>query len=201
MERQKAAFIITKMADSTSNGTLDGVPTLSQIFFTFLAIAISGFGGVMPWAHRMLVEKKGWLSQEKFAEDVALAQFLPGPNIINLSIVVGSRWRGPLGALVACVGLMIAPIVLMMIFGELYSRFGDASWLNGPLEGLSAWAVGLIVAMTAKLARPMFHSRRYMAIFFAAVAFVAVGFLRVPLWWALIALGPLSVAAFWWRLR
>jgi chromate transporter len=191
------------MADSTASGTLhpDGVPTLSQIFLAFLGIAISGFGGVMPWAQRMLVEKKGWLSHEKFAEDVALAQFLPGPNIINLSIVVGSRWRGPLGALVACIGLMIAPIVLMMIFGELYLRYGDASWLNGPLEGLSAWAVGLIVAMTAKLARPMFHGRRYMAIAFAAAAFVAVGFLRVPLWWALIALAPLSVAAFWWRLR
>lgn len=189
------------MADSTVSGAPDSAPTLSQIFFAFFAIAISGFGGVMPWAHRTLVERKNWLSHEKFAEDVALAQFLPGPNIINLSIVVGSRWRGPAGALAACVGLMIAPVILMIAFGELYSRFGDASWLNGPLEGLSAWAVGLIVAMTAKLAKPMFHGRRYMAIFFAAVAFAVVGFLRVPLWWALIALAPLSVAAFWWRLR
>lgn len=191
------------MSDSTANGPLDqsSVPTLSEIFFAFLGIAISGFGGVMPWAHRMLVERKKWLSNEKFAEDVALAQFLPGPNIINLSIVVGSRWRGPLGALVACIGLMGIPVVLMMIAGELYLRYGDAAWLNGPLEGLSAWAVGLIVAMTAKLATPMFRGRRYMAIAFAASAFILVGFLRVPLWWALIGLAPLSVAAFWWRLR
>ncbi len=77
----------------------------------------------------------------------------------------------------------------------------DASWLNGPLEGLSAAAVGLVIAMTVKLAAPMVRGRRVMAILFALIAFIAVGFLRIPLWWVLLVLGPLSIAAFWWRLR
>ena len=203
LELPPEVSINRKMSDSTAIDTLEqpGVPTLSEIFMGFLGIALSGFGGVMPWAQRVLVEKKKWLTPEKFAEDVALAQFLPGPNIINLSIVVGSRWRGPIGALVACVGLIGAPVVLMMIFGSLYMRYGDAAWLNGPLEGLSASAVGLIAAMVAKLAAPMFRGRRLMAILFALLAFIAVGFLRIPLWQALVVLGPLSIAAFWWRLR
>src|SRR6185312_3245862 len=202
LERKPDGFIISKMSDSTVE-TLEqtSVPTLPEIFLGFLGIALSGFGGVMPWAQRMLVEKKKWLTPEKFAEDVALAQFLPGPNIVNLSIVVGSRWRGPVGALVACIGLIGAPVVLMMIFGSLYMRYGDAAWLNGPLEGLSASAVGLVAAMVAKLAAPMFRGKRLMAILFALLAFLAVGFLRIPLWQALVVLGPLSIAAFWWRLR
>jgi chromate transporter len=191
------------MSDSTALETLDqpGVPTLSEIFMGFLGIALTGFGGVMPWAQRMLVEKKKWMTPEKFAEDVSLAQFLPGPNIINLSIVVGSRWRGPVGALVACLGLIGAPVVLMMMFGALYMRYGDAAWLGGPLKGLSASAVGLVAAMTMKLAAPMFRGKRVMAICFAILAFLAVGFLRIPLWWVLVVLAPLSIAAFWWRLR
>ncbi len=160
---------------------------------------MTGFGGVLPWARRMLVEKRAWLSEEKFAEDLALSQFLPGPNIINLSIVVGARFRGPLGAIVACIGLVGAPVILMMICGALYSRYGDASWLRGPLSGLAAAASGLIIATVAKLATPMFRVRHVPALAFAFVAFISVGFLRFPLWAVLVILGPLSIAVFWWR--
>lgn len=190
------------MSDSTAGALAQtSVPTLSEMFLGFLGISLSGFGGVMPWAQRVLVERKKWLTPEKFAEDVALAQFLPGPNIINLSIVVGSRFHGPLGSLVACSGLIGAPAALMMVLGTLYGRYGDAAWLNGPLAGLSASAAGLVIAMAAKLATPLFRGQRLMAIAIALISFVAIGFLRVPLWWVLFIFGPLSVAAFWWRLR
>jgi chromate transporter len=191
------------MSDSFAAQKLEqaSVPTLSEIFWGFLGIAMTGFGGVLPWAQRMLVEKRKWLTAEKFAEDLALAQFLPGPNIINLSIVVGSRFRGPAGAFIACVGLVGAPVVLMMIFGTLYARYGDTSWLSGPLEGLSASAAGLVIAMTAKLAVPIVKSKRVLAILFALMAFIGVAVIRFPLWWVLFTLAPLSVAAFWWRLK
>jgi chromate transporter len=174
-------------------------PGLSELFFAFLGIAMTGFGGVMPWARRMLVEKRGWLSEEKFAEDLALAQFLPGPNIVNLSIVVGGRFQGPMGAFIACIGLVGAPVALMMICGALYARYGDAEWLRGPLSGLSAAAAGLIIAMVAKLAIPMFRVRHLTALVFTFAAFLGVGFLRFPLWTVLLTLAPLSVAVFWWR--
>jgi len=190
------------MSDSTIE-TLEqpSIPTLSEIFLSFLGITITGFGGVLPWAQRMLVEKKKWLTPEKFAEDVALSQFLPGPNIINLSIVVGTRWRGPLGALVACLGLIVPPVILMIACGFLYRQYSDAAWLSGPLHGLAASAAGLIIAMTMKLAAPMFRTRHMMSIGFAVLAFLAVGFLRVPLWATLLVLGPVSIGAFWWRHR
>jgi chromate transporter len=176
-------------------------PGLSELFLAFLGLALTGFGGVLPWARRMLVEQRQWLTEEKFAEDLSLAQFLPGPNIINLSIVVGARFQGPMGALVACLGLVGAPIILMMIFGALYGRYGEVAWLRGPLIGLSAAAAGLVIAMAGKLATPMFRTRHLPAILFAAAAFITVGFLRFPLGWVLLVLAPLSVAVFWWRLR
>ncbi len=111
------------MTDSTAIETLEqtGVPTLSDIFLSFLGIALTGFGGVMPWAQRMLVEKKKWLTSEKIRRGCRARAIPAGaPNIINLSIVVGSRFRGPLGALVACLGLVGAPMCLMMICGALY---------------------------------------------------------------------------------
>ncbi len=176
-------------------------PSPSELFFAFLGLSLTGFGGVMPWARRMLVDQRGWLTEEKFAEDLSLAQFLPGPNIINLSVVVGSRFQGPMGAVAACLGLIGAPIVLMMICGALYGAYGEVSWLRGPLIGLSAAAAGLVIAMVGKLATPMFRARHLPAILFAFAAFVAVGFLRFPLGWVLLVLAPLSVAVFWWRHR
>lgn len=177
------------------------VPTVLELFLNFLGIAATGFGGVMPWAQRMLVERRRWLTAEKFAEDLALAQFLPGPNIVNLSIVVGARFRGPLGALASCLGVIGAPMVFMMICGALYTRYGDVAWLRGPLAGLSTAAVGLIVAMVMKLAAPMFHGRHWPAMGFAAATFIGVVALRLPLWWVLLGLGSLSTAVFWWRQR
>lgn len=178
-----------------------GAPAISELFMGFLGVAVTGFGGVMPWARRMLVEKRRWLTAEKFTEDLALAQFLPGPNIVNLSIVVGSRFRGPLGAVVACLGVVGAPAIFMIICGVLYARYGDVAWLRGPLAGLSTSAVGLIIAMVMKLAVPMFHTRHWHAIGFAAAAFIGAAILRLPLWWVLLGLGTLSIAAFWWRQR
>jgi chromate transporter len=195
--------IVPNMPDSTAPeaDAQPYIPTVSEIFFGFLGIAVTGFGGVMPWAQRMLIDKKRWLTAEKFAEDLALAQFLPGPNIVNLSIVVGSRFRGPLGAIAAAVGVIGAPSLLMIVCGELYVRYGDVAWLRGPLAGLSTSAVGLILAMVMKLAAPMLRARHWHAIAFAVAAFMGVVALRLPLWWVLLGLGSLSIAVFWWRQR
>jgi chromate transporter len=84
-------------------------PGLLDIFLAFSGIAIIGFGGVLPWAQRMLVEQRRWMSRHEFTEALAIAQFLPGGNILNLSVAVGQRFRGPLGALAAVAGLLAAP--------------------------------------------------------------------------------------------
>ena len=113
------------------------VPTLSELFLGFLAIAATGFGGVLPWAQIVLVEKRRWLTGEQFAADLALSQFLPGPNIMNLSILIGSRFHGPLGAIVCALGLLGVPVALMIAVGALYSHYSDVTWLRGGLVAAS----------------------------------------------------------------
>src|ERR1700730_14171780 len=124
------------MSESSPAALRPPVPTLSELFLGFLAIALTGFGGVLPWARIVLVEKRRWLSGEQFADDLSLAQFLPGPNIVNLSILIGSRFHGLAGAIVCALGLIGAPVAMMIVCGALYSRYSDVAWLRGSLAGL-----------------------------------------------------------------
>jgi chromate transporter len=172
---------------------------LGELFAAFLSIALSGFGGVLPWARRMLVEKKGWLTDEAFTETLSLCQSLPGPNIVNVSIVVGSRFAGAKGAIAALSGLVAAPMVIVIVLAALYDRFGGVERLQGAIVGIAAAAAGLVVATAAKLAEPLLRRRPLLAAPFIALAFVGVGVLRFPLPWVLLALAPLSVAAVWRR--
>ena len=187
------------MPESPPAAAKPPVPTLSELFLGFLAIALTGFGGVLPWAQIVLVERRHWLSSEQFAADLALAQFLPGPNIINLSILIGSRFHGPLGAIASALGLLGAPVALMIVCGALYSRYSDVAWLRGILAGLGAAAAGLLISLAAKLALPLLRGRRIPSLVFALVTFVAVALLRIPLYWVVAVLAPVSVAVFWWR--
>src|ERR1700680_2267457 len=87
------------MAEHVTDSEAD-VPTLSDLFLAFLAISLSGFGGTLPWAYRMVVEKRRWMTASEFSEVFSLCQFLPGANVVNFSVVFGSRMRGARGALV-----------------------------------------------------------------------------------------------------
>ena len=173
------------------------VPELSELFLGFLAISLSGFGGVLPWARRMLVERRQWLNEREFAEALALCQFLPGPNIVNLSVIVGSRFRGVPGALAAFAGLVGVPLLIMMACGALYSRYGELETLRGALAGLAAGAAGLIVAMAMKMAMPLVREWQWAPPLFALAGFAAVGLFRLPLYWVVLVLAPLSIAWCW----
>lgn len=177
------------------------VPELSELFYGFLAISMSGFGGVLPWARRSLVEQRGWLGECEFAEVLALCQFLPGPNIVNLSIIVGSRFHGVAGALTAFAGLVGAPLLLMLALGALYARYGELEALRGALAGLAAGAAGLLLAMAVKMLLPLLRERRLAALLFMLAAFAGVGLLRLPLYWVVLAVAPLSIAWCRWRPR
>ena len=97
--------------------------TTSELFVGFLKVGLSGFGGVMPFARRMLVEERRWLTEHEFTEVLSLSQFLPGPNIINVSIIVGSRFAGPAGSFAASLGLMLMPFLIVLALAALYARF------------------------------------------------------------------------------
>jgi chromate transporter len=175
------------------------LPGLFALFCGFLEIAVSGFGGVMPWARRVLVEKRRWLSPDEFTDLLSLCQFLPGPNIVNMSIAVGARFCGGPGAVVAFLGLMGAPVLIVLALGMLYGAYGHVPRVQSVIHGISAVASGLLVATGIKmLVAPRLRS---WMLAFGVLMFMAVAIARLPLVLALLALAPLSIAAAWLKLR
>jgi chromate transporter len=172
-------------------------PGPSTLFAAFLTVGLSGFGGVLPFARRMLVERRAWMSEEAFNETLALCQTLPGPNIVNVSVVVGQRFAGPAGALAAVTGLMAAPMVIVLVLAELYGRYGTSGRAGAMIAALGAAAAGLVAATGAKMAWPMVRRGALPPVAFVALAFVAVGLLQLPLVWVVAILAPLSVASAW----
>jgi len=169
----------------------------SALFVGFLKIGLSGFGGVLPFARRMIVEKQQWLSEHEFLDVLSLSQFLPGPNIVNVSIVVGRRFAGVRGAIAAFAGLMLMPLIIVLALATLYAEVAQMAAVRGALSGISASASGLVLATALKLSRPLKHRPWQIAI--CVMAFVAIALLRVPLFWTLLVLCPLSIAIAWWR--
>jgi chromate transporter len=173
--------------------------TTGALFRGFLEVGISGFGGVLPIAHRMLVERSRWLTEPEFTEALSLAQFLPGPNIVNLSIIVGRRFQGPVGAAAATLGLMLMPLVIVLLLAMLFAEFAHVNAVRGACAGVSAAASGLVLAVAIRMARPMRRVPLHLGI--GAITFVAIALLRVPLLSALGVLAPLSVGIAWWSRR
>jgi len=176
-------------------------PTPGALFVAFASIALSGFGGVLPFARRMLVDQRGWMTGEDFIETLSLCQTLPGPNVVNMSIVVGARACGALGSVSAFAGLVGGPVLIVLALGVLYNRFGGLDAAKHALVGLGAAAAGLVVATAVRMAEPLLKSRPIVAAPFIVVAFVAVAILRAPLPYVLLALAPISIGVAWWWKR
>jgi chromate transporter len=171
--------------------------TTRTLFTEFLVVGLSGFGGVLPFARRMMVERRGWLSEQEFTEILALAQFLPGPNIVNVAIIVGRRFQGVAGSLAATTGLMLMPLVIVLLLATLYARFAQIDAVRGACDGVSAAASGLVLAMGIRMARPIARTPWQLGI--GGIAFVAIGIVRLPLLWVLAVLVPLAVGIAWRR--
>jgi len=172
-------------------------PTLAQILVSFSLISLYGFGGVLAWSRRMMVEERRWMTPEEFNDAYALCQFLPGPNIVNLSVVFGSRVRGATGAAMALAGLLLPPVVIVTVLGVLYASYGEVAAIGQALAAVAAAAAGLLIATVGKMAAPLMRDWRNPGLAVAAAAFVAVGPLGWPLPWVFVVLAPLSVALAW----
>lgn len=168
-----------------------------ELFRAFMAVGLSGFGGVLPFVRHMLVEKHRWLTPAEFTEVLGLSQLLPGPNVVNITIYVGARFGGIPGAMTAFSGLMLMPLVIVIGLGFAYSRFGDLPMVADTFRGIASAAAGLVVAMAAKIAWPVLRSLH--AIVPALLVFVAMAVLKVPLVWIIAVLAPVSIAWTWWK--
>jgi chromate transporter len=171
--------------------TLAAVPTSRELFLGFLGLGMTAFGGALPLAHRMVVERKRWLSEAEFVELLGLCQFLPGGNIINLSVALGMRFRGVKGALAAIFGLIAVPSVVVVLLGMLYESYQNDPAIKHLFVGLAAAAAGVLIQMAVKIALPLRKNLVLAAI--AVVCFLAIAWLRIPLLWTMLVMTPVSV--------
>jgi chromate transporter len=168
-------------------------PTSGELFTGFLWLGMIGFGGVLPLSRRMLVEKKHWLTGPEFTDLLGLCQFLPGGNIVNMSVAVGMHFRGVRGALAALVGLIAMPTLVVVLLGMVYDRFQNDPHIQHMFAGLAAAAAGLLVQMAVKVAWPLRSNPAGIVI--AALCFIAIAVLRLPLLPTMLVLATLSILA------
>ena len=160
----------------------------------FSRMSLAGFGGVLVFARRAMVEQHGWMTADEFNETFALCHFLPGPNIVNLSMVFGSRLRGIAGGIAAFAGLLLPPTLIMTGLAIVYARFGDVDVLRRSLAGISCAAVGLLIAVVFRMMTPLFKRMDAVALILMLAVFTAIGVLRLPLQAVLLVAIPLSIA-------
>ena len=175
----------------------------ADLFWTFTWLALQGFGGVLAVVQRELVEKKRWLTREQFLEEWAVAQIMPGPNVLNLAMVLGGRHFGLSGALAAASGLLALPLLLVLALAVLYGSVADTPVAQGALRGMGAVSAGLIAATGLKLAPALRSSPMGLAAaaLVATLSFIAIAWLRLPLAWVLLIVGGLSCGWAACRLR
>jgi chromate transporter len=164
------------------------------LFWAFTSLALQGFGGVLAIAHRDLVERKRWMTREQFVDDWAVAQILPGANIINFSLMIGDRYFGWTGAAAALAGMLLAPLLLLLMVVVLYGTVAQTELAQGALRGMGAVAAGLIIANGMKLLGALVKNPMglWVCAGLALLTFVAVGLLRWPLVWVLLVLGGMA---------
>lgn len=129
-----------------------------QLFTAFSSLSLSGFGGVLPFAYRALVEKRQWLDAREFASLLAIAQVMPGPTICNLSVMIGQRYAGFAGACAALAGMVLGPSCIVIALGIGWQRYGELSAVRHALGGMSAVAIGLILATAVKMGINLFEA-------------------------------------------
>lgn len=176
--------------------------SLGDLFLSFSWLALQGFGGVLAVAQRELVEKKRWLTKEEFTQEWAVAQILPGPNVINMAIMLGGRHFGLRGAVVSAAGMLSLPLLLCLMLVALYGQIEHHPAVAGALRGMAAVSAGLITATGIKLIAGLRNNvmGRLACLVLGIVCFAAVAWLRLPLVWVLLVLGTVGTGLAWRRL-
>ncbi|WP_027519545.1 chromate transporter [Bradyrhizobium sp. WSM1417] len=170
-------------------------PGLLALFLAFARMSLAGFGGVLVFARQAIVEQHRWMTADEFNETFALCHFLPGPNIVNLSMVFGARLRGIAGGIAAFAGLLLPPTLIMTVLAIVYARFGDVEVLRRILAGISCAAVGLLIAVVFRMMTPLLKRLDALALILMMGVFLAIGVLRLPLQAVLLVAIPVSIGA------
>ena len=204
LKNKKLSFMSFNRSKSVANlhqGTMEQTesqkPNVSrfELFLAFSRISLTSFGGAIFWARRELVERQRWLTEREFVEIFTLGQLLPGPNVLNLTVIVGHRFAGWLGAAASVAGFLGWPCLVVIGMGVLYQHYGALPQVQQALTGMSSVAAGLLLATVIKLA--MVLPRHWRPWLFGILAFIGVGVMRWPLLWVMGALAPWAIIAAW----
>lgn len=180
--------------------------SLWHLCWVFNRLSLQGFGGVLPVAQREIVEREQWLDAAAFLELLSFCQILPGPNIINLSLILGWRFYGVRGAAAALLGMLLVPTILVLSLTVLYREYAHFPMVAGALQGMGAVAAGLMLATALKLGAALQHNalrQLFVGLPYGLVmlSFVMIAWLRWPLVWVVLGLGGLAVLLAWWMLH
>ena len=165
--------------------------TPKQLFIGFSKIGMSGFGGVLPWARRTLVEREKILTSEEFSAILGICQIVPGPNVVNLAVCVGSRFGGARGAVAAVLGLTLGPIAIVMLLATLYEHYSHLDTVQGFLRGISAVGVGLIASTGFKMLRDEFQYPAMLLV--VLITILAATYFHLGLGWVVLTASPLAI--------
>lgn len=170
--------------------------SLTELFWAFTWLALQGFGGVLAVVQIELVERRRWLTREEFIEDWAVAQIMPGPNVVNLSMMIGDRYFGLRGAMAALAGMLLFPLLIVLALAALLAGMADAPQVQGALRGMGAVAAGLITGTGLKLIAALKRNVMGRSVCWGLIAatFTGVAWLRWPLAWVLLGLGGVGGA-------
>jgi chromate transporter len=177
--------------------------SLTDLFVSFTLLALQGFGGVLAVVQHELVERKRWLTKEEFLEDWAVAQIMPGPNVVNLSLMIGGRYFGLPGAMAALAGMLAVPLIVVLLLALVYAQYANDPHVTGALRGMGAVVAGLIVATGLKLFGALQKNPLglRLASALAAICFMAVALLRLPLSYTLLGLGTMACVLTYRKLK
>jgi chromate transporter len=166
----------------------------ADLFWSMTWLALQGFGGVLAVVQRVLVDEKRWLTNEEFIEDWAVAQILPGPNVVNLALMIGDRYFGLRGGLAALAGILTFPLLVVLVIAALFASVADMPMAQGALKGMGAVSAGLIAAVGLRLVTALKANVMSASVCtaLAAMTFIAVAILRIPLAWVLLGLGTMA---------
>lgn len=180
---------------ATSPGTV--VPSRLDLFLGYLKIGLFGFGGVAAWARRVIVEERRWLTEREYAEVLGLGQVLPGPNVGNAAVMIGRRFHGLPGALLATAGIYCAPLCILVLLCLFYDRYGQLPAVAPVMAGIAAAAAGMVIGTAIKMVGKLRLAPE--AVVVLLLATFAAAWLRISLPLIVLALAPLSIAASLWR--
>jgi chromate transporter len=194
---------MSSVSDALAEPACGQPKNLTDLFVSFTWLALQGFGGVLAVVQRELVENKRWMTKEEFIEEWAVAQIMPGPNVVNLAITLGSRWFGWRGALTALAGLLTCPLLVVLALALVYAQFSTNPQVAGALRGMGAVAAGLIAATGLKLFGALQKNVLGMrlCIGLGVLCFAAIALLRIPLAYVLLTLGITACVLAYRRLK